>query len=526
MRRSLALALLLTLLCGGVLSAQALDDVLVPRGRVRLQMFPVYSSWSSRFGRTADGTTGKEDLGEDLTSSSASSLFPGTASLVSAIESMGGISGYAPVLGESMGRVTKNVTRVEFGGHIGIFDWLTIGAKLPWVRTRTSVDLLFSPDTINGDLGLNPVSGSGGAVSSFLQSLGNAQSAAAANATSICSSSPGSAACSSAQDLATRAASFSASASTAYGASPFFPMSGSAAAGALGSAASSLNADLVAAGLPGIGSMVFATEWIAEDKLGTLAGVSGLGVEGEPLGDVISLWNAGDVEVTASVRLLEGARQDSTETSPHFSYRLIGTFLTRLPTGAIDNTDVFLDVGTGDGQTDFEGRLLGEVTLGHRLGIRAAGRYGIQLPRTLERRVAPPEQVLAPLSSRQLVEWDPGSYFGVEVSPVFRIAPELSVGAEYRVYRKYRDAYTLAGSSVGAPVDPVVMQVESGITVHHLGGVLRYDTVARRMESGTGWPLQLHMRVLHAFEGGGGQTPVTTQLEFGVSVFRRFWGAP
>jgi hypothetical protein len=46
------------------------------------------------------------------------------------------------------------------------------------------------------------------------------------------------------------------------------------------------------------------------------------------------------------------------------------------------------------------------------------------------------------------------------------------------------------------------------------------------MESGTGWPLQLHMRVLHAFEGGGGQTPVTTQLEFGVSVFRRFWGAP
>jgi hypothetical protein len=303
-------------------------------------------------------------------------------------------------------------------------------------------------------------------------------------------------------------------------------MSGSAAAGALGSAASSLNADLVAAGLPGIGSMVFATEWIGEDQLGTLAGVTGFGIEGEPLGDVISLWTAGDVEVTASVRLLEGVRQDSTETSPHFSYRLIGTFLTRLPTGAIDNPDVFLDVGTGDGQTDFEGRLLGEVTLGSRLGIRAAGRYGVQMPRTLVRRVAPPEQVLAPLSSRQTVEWDPGSYFGFEVSPVYRIAPELSLGAEYRVYRKYRDTYTLTGSSVGAPVDPVVMQVESGITVHHIGGVLRYDTVARRMESGTGWPLQLHLRVLHAFMGGGGQTPVSTQLEFGVSVFRRFWGAP
>jgi len=526
MRRSLALAILLTLLGGGTLSAQALDDVLVPRGRVRLQMFPVYTSWGSRFGRTADGTTGEEDLGEDLTTPSAESLFPGTASLISAIESMGGLSGYVPTLGESTGRVHKDVTRVEFGGHIGIFDWLTIGAKLPWVRTRTSVDLYFRPDTINGDLGLNPVSGSGSAVSSFLQSLSTAEAAAASNASSICASSPGTAACTSAQDLASRAASFSASASTAYGASPFFPMSGSAAAGALGSAASSLNADLAAAGLPGIGSMVFATQWIAEDELGALAATAGFGVESAPVGDVISLWSAGDVEVSASVRLLEGAKQDSTETTPHFSYRLIGTFLTRLPTGAIDNPDVFLDVGTGDGQTDLEGRLLGELTLGSRLGIRAAGRYGIQLPRTLVRRVAPPEQVLAPLSSRQLVEWDPGSYFGFEVAPVYRIAPELSLGAEYRVYRKYRDTYTLTGGSVGAPVDPVVMQIESGITVHHLGGVLRYDTVARRMESGSGWPLQLHLRVLHAFKGGGGQTPVSTHLEFGVSFFRRFWGAP
>lgn len=527
MRRSLALALVLTALGGGTVAAQAIDDALVPRGRVRLQMFPVYTSWDSRFGRTADGVTGEEELGQDLTTSSAESLFPGTASLVAAIASMSGDAGYTPVLGETVGRVSKDVTRIEFGAHIGVFDWLTIGAVLPWTRTRTNVDLLFTPDTLTGDLGVNPVSTDPGGVSAFLQALTSASMAATSNAGTVCASSPGSAACASAQALADRAASFSASASTAYGASPFFPIASSGTATSLSAAATSLDADLVAAGLPGIGAMVFATEWVGEDGLATYTAEPGFGVEAtQPLGDVIGLWHAGDAEVSASVRLLEGALQDSAETAPHLSYRVIGTFLARLPTGAIDDPDVLLSVGTGDGQTDFEGRIVGELTLGSRLGIRGAARYGIQRPRTLVRRVAAPEQVLAPVSSRQLVEWNPGAYFGVEVEPVYRFAPELSLGAEYRVYRKYRDTYTLTGSSVGAPVDPVLMQVESGITVHNVGAVLRYDTVAQRMASGSGWPLQLHLRVLRAVAGGGGQVPITTHVELGLRIFRRFWGAP
>ena len=63
MRRSLALALLIALPAGDGLAAQLLDDAMVPRGRVRLQMFPVYTSWDSRFGRSAEGVTGREALG-------------------------------------------------------------------------------------------------------------------------------------------------------------------------------------------------------------------------------------------------------------------------------------------------------------------------------------------------------------------------------------------------------------------------------------------------------------------------------
>lgn len=526
MRRCLALALLLTLPTGSDAAAQVVDDALVPGGRVRLQMFPVYTSWGSRFGRTADGTTGREDLGEDLTSASAETLFPGAASLASAIASMTGTGGYSPVLGETVAHVAKDITRIEFGAHIGIFDWLTVGAVLPWTRTRTNVDVYLRPDTVAGDLGINPVVTDTG-VDAFLADLAAAEAAAQANASQICAGSPGSASCTAALDLADRAASFSASASTAYSASPFFPLAGSGTATSLQSAVAALDSDLTAAGLAGISApMVFASQGVSEEDFRLLSTLPGLGVAGDTLGSIRSPWYAGDVEVSATVRLLESAPRDPMRTAPTLSYRLLGTVLVRLPTGRVDDPDVFLDVGTGDGQTDFEGRLQGDLMLGGRLALRLGGRYGIQHPRTLIRRVAPPEQVLAPLSSRQLVEWDPGAYFGVEVAPSFHFSPELSMGAEYWAFRKYRDTYTLTGASVGAPVDPTVMQPESGVTVHSVGGVLRYDTVARRMATGSTTPLQLHLRVQHAVAGGGGQTPVTTRIEFGVRLFRRFWGTP
>lgn len=531
MRRCLALALALSLPVGGDAAGQApdavLDDALVPQGRVRFDLVPIYRSWDSRFGRTASGVTGREDLGEDLTTASAETLFPGTASLVSAIEAMSGSPGYVPVLGETLGRVTKDITRVEFGGHIGIFDWLTIGAVLPWTRTRTNVDVYFGPDTLGGDLGLNPRATAGGTVNTFLSALQAADASAQSNASQVCGTSPGSAACTDAQGLADRTAAFSTAAASAYAASPFFPVAGSTTATSLEAAVATLDADLVAAGLSGVGaSMVFASEWIDPDTFRRLSATSGFGVEGDTIGDVRPIWLAGDLELSASFRILRGAVQDTAQTVPTLSYELLGTVLTRLPTGSIDHPDNFFDVGTGDGQTDLEGRIGGELLLAGRLGLRAGGRYGVQMPRTLIRRVAPPEQILAPRSSRQLVEWDPGSYFGFEVAPSYLFSPEMMVGAEYRVYRKYRDTYTLTGPSVGAPVDPVVMQIESGVTVHHIGAILRYDTVARRMATGAGTPLQLHLRLQRAVAGGGGQTPVTTRLEFGLRLFRRFWGVP
>jgi hypothetical protein len=527
MRRSLAVTLLLALACGGGASGQVLDDALAPRGQLRLQLNPVFTTWESRFGRTATGETGREALGEDLTSAAAHTLFPGAESLRAAIESMAGIAGYSPVLGETAARVSKDITRVELGGYLGVFDWLTIGAVFPWTRTRSNVDVYLQADTLGGDLGLSPSVTDGGGVTSFLQALSSAEASAQAYAAQTCASSPGSAECTSAQALADRTTTFRGSAEAAYDVSPFFPVAGSPTATSLTQATTALDGDLVAAGLPGIGAaMVFASDRLDEEGFVLFPTTLASGVRSdEPLGGVRGFWQAGDVEVSATVRLLQSDVPGPDEPAPRIGYSVLATLLGRLPTGHVDYPDIFLDVGTGDGQPDLEARLRGAITLGSRIGVLGGARYGVQLPRTLVRRVAPPEVVLAPLSTRQLVEWTPGAYWGLEVAPGYHFSAELSVAAEYRVFRKYRDEYQLTGASVGAPVDPLVLEEESGVTLHEVGGTLRYDTTARWLRGDSVRPLQLHARVLRAVAGGGGQTPVTTRIEFGVRFFQGIWGS-
>jgi hypothetical protein len=167
-------------------------------------MTPVFTTWEERFGRAATGEVRREALGEDLSATSAELLFPGTESLRTAIESMSGTTSYVPVLGETSGRVSKDITRIEFGAHVGILDWLTIGAMFPWTRTRANVDVAFVPDTLNGDLGLNPGAGSA-AAASFLQARASAESNPQTNASQVCATSPGRPACTSATALATPA---------------------------------------------------------------------------------------------------------------------------------------------------------------------------------------------------------------------------------------------------------------------------------------------------------------------------------
>ena len=528
MRASLGLALLVTLIGPSRATAQVLDERMVPAGRVRLEAHTRFTGWDSRFGLLSDGTTREEALGDDLTTPEAASLFPGIATLTSSLEAITGTPGYVPVLGSTRALVTQDITRIDWGAHLGVTEWLTIGAVLPWMRTRTALEVVFRPDTIAGDLGLNPGVSDPGSVASFLFGVDDAVLSAQARATEECGAAPGGPACSDAQSLADRAAGFQARVTEAYAASALFPVGGSTMAASLSQAVAALDADLTAAGLVGIGApMAFAAERLQPEEFAGLPALSASGVEAAAgVDDFKGLWQAGDVEVSASLRLLRGERRDSAASRSRLTYRLLAGGLVRLPTGTVDHPDIVLDVGTGQGQMDWEGWISGALTVWGRIGLAGGARYGVQMPRTLVRRVAPPEQVFAPASSRALVRWSPASYWSVEAAPSFWLTEELAITGEYHLFRKRRDSYELLATPPPAGLDPTDLSRESGVTLHQVGVTLRYDTMARWRRDGTTNPLQLYARWLHAVDGSGGQVPVTTRLEFGLRLFKRFWGRP
>ena len=236
-------------------------------------------------------------------------------------------------------------------------------------------------------------------------------------------------------------------------------------------------------------------------------------------------YELGDIELHASVRLLQGEVRDSGATSPRFSYLLVGGALVRLGTGFVEQTDLFLDMASGDGQMDMEGRLFGAARWGRRLGLRSELRYGIQQAKSLILRVAPHEVVMAPLNTRRAVRWSPGSYMAFSLSPRWHLTDELSVSGDYRFFSKGDDSFEIIGDRVvlGVDADPADLEHESSITFHEAGLGLTYSTMNTWRDGRAGSPLEFNARVVRAVAGGGGRTPKITRFELGFRIFRRIW---
>ncbi|HKJ03498.1 MAG TPA: hypothetical protein VJ997_13615, partial [Longimicrobiales bacterium] len=385
----------------------------------------------------------------------------------------------------------------------------------------------FRPDPA-ADLGLNPTLTDNSAVSVLLSTLESTAGAALAHASSVCGTTAGDA-CSEALALADRAERFRSQTEAAYYASPFFPTGTSAAGASLSAALASLNAALGDAGLPGVDAgLAFAAGVLTTEDFASLATNPGAGYRGTPLTTVDGLWTLGDVELSASVRLLHGEVRDSGAARPRLAYSVSGGGLVRLGTGTPDDPDVFLDIGSGDGQMDVEGRVDGFLQVGARLDLRGGARYGIQNGVTLLRRVAPHEQILVPALATRAVDWKPGSYLYLDVSPRYRLTPDLSLAVDYRRYHKGADSYALVGPQPEGlpPVEVSLLAHETEMTLQEVAFGIRYSTVRTWREGLGAPPMELGMRLVRAVAGSGGQTPKATRFEFSVSLFRRMWGRP
>ena len=507
------------------------DAPLVPRGRLRLDLVPTFASWNSRFGlRREDGRTVEEEepLGLDLTDPAGTRMFPGIRTLEDDLRALIDDPSYRSRLGATRARVGQDVTRVDLGARLGVFDWLTLGVTLPVVRTLTDIDVHFAPDTIDGDLGLNPAMSQADAVARFLQELVTRAADAQNLAAEVCAADASSRGCADAQSASQGVTEFLDRIQGALFASPFFPLAGSPVGLALSGSLAALSQALQRVGLQGIDApLPFASARPTADDFVNLPANPLSGIAGAPLRSMEGLWQMGDLEMFATVRLLRGEIRDSAEAPPKASYLLAGGFLVRSGTGKTDDPDIFLDLGTGDGQTDYEGRLFAIATWKSRIRLAATARYGAQSARAIVRRVTPPDAILAPASSRRVLEWTPGSYRSVEVSPQYRLTPELSFTGAYSYFRKDRDRYTLRADASGdlPAVDVSVLELETARTLHEIEAGLRYSTVSAWRQGRAGSPMELSFAVRKAIHGAGGRTPKATRIVLGLRIFKRIFGA-
>jgi hypothetical protein len=506
------------------LAGQTMSDPLVPRGRVRLDFAPSVSYWDTRYGIGSDGKDVEEALGMDLTDERGVGLFPGITTLEETLRSLSGDAAFRGRVGSTVGRLSQEVTRLDFGLRIGVFDWLTVGASVPYVRGRSTLDFAFRADSA-ANLGLNPAS-SGQGVSDLLTGLGDAAVAADARARTVCAGGA-TAACTSATALAQRANGFWQGMFGAYFATPFFPLAGAPVAAKLQQAFSSLNGDLAAAGIPRVGApLVFASKALDDAAFRALPGSASAGIGMTPLQSYPGIWQLGDAEVNATVRLLDGEVRDSGAVSPRFAWALYGSFTMRLGTGLLDDPDVVLDFASGDGQKDMEGRVDAGLRVGSRLDLRGDFRYGTQAAVDILRRVAPHEALLPQASSLRAVRWTPGTYTHLELSPRIHLGEALALAADYRRFHKAEDSYELlAEEAAGTPsVDATVLARETEVTLEEMAVGLRYSSLGLFRRGKVGTPAELGLRWVVPLSGNGGQTPKATRVEFSLSLFKRIWG--
>jgi len=204
----------------------------------------------------------------------------------------------------------------------------------------------------------------------------------------------------------------------------------------------------------------------------------------------------GDAELQAKVRLWGGSA---------------ALVLVRLPTGHLDSPHNLFDLSSGDHQTDIEAGLAQEVTVAGRLWLNASLRATQQRSGTRERRVAPQDSLLVPITALSSLQWDPGDALALDVAPLYRFNKYFGAGVTVGYFTKQRDHYTFASAA-----DSVALATRLGSP--RSASVLDAGTAERRLRLGiavtyVGPNGEGSLSFEQTVSGAGGRIPVT-------SVFR------
>ena len=498
------------------LVGQEFSRPLLPVGQFRVEINSLFHFADERFGRRVeDGSLIKEvePLEFDFVDAAVGTrLFPAFEDLEADLATAAGTTIMPVVLGRTRAVLTRDEVWLPIRLDVGLLDWLTVGAVVPFSRRRA--EFATSIQTDGADVGVPPAT-----AGDFLGEVSTANSALTGIVAGLCTADPLSLECSQATDLLAVGEGFHEALLRGYGDYGVFPLEGSGTGDALQSRTTSLLNAYQAVGVAAFPTTIpLATEMLTEATYLDLVSNRAFRVQGDSLATWRSPWELGDVEIHANARLWGiGLETDPDEPQPHIRLEIGAGVLFRLGTGRTDSPLNFLDTGSGDGQNDIELSGFGTLSVGRRLGLVGEVRYGVQQSVLVLRRITAPDRIFAPVSAQQVVRWDPGDFLQVRLSPRLSLTKEIALTFDVRYFTKKADGYSSVEAGVG--LDPGVLELETSEKSLGIGGGVVYSTV----QSGEG-RVEARFLVQQTVSGSGGATPKTWRLEAGFRFYGGLWG--
>jgi hypothetical protein len=429
------------------------------------------------------------------------------------VRTASGISAFAASLGAGIIGIRAERRITPLTAEVGLTDRLSIGVMVPLVRV--DVRKAYVLDT-TGNLGRNPLVFDGADLA-YTAFFGAFDSSLTQLDQYIATNCPANPSCATAQSLSTQGHTMRlALGRVIYGTgptgrTPFIPLKQSTAGQAIDTTIAQIQRELADSfSIAGFTeSLTLPTAPVSQDDFSFFLADSAFGFNDTPFDRTIrrEQYGPGDAEVSAKYRLVAGDR-----------YAAAAALVVRLPTGHLASPNDPFGVSTGDHQTDLEGRLIQEWTVGGRLWLNLNVRGGVQFAGERERRVAPPDFFWVTSAADARLSWKPGNYLGVDVAPMYKFTPTFAAGVTGSYYTQRPDRYTFLSpqdstalaTRLGVPTSAAVLDAGTGIRFLRLGVAVTY----------TGPLWEAGFSVLQTVSGGGAAVPASTVFRIVLRTYR------
>jgi hypothetical protein len=519
------------------------DDALVlPRGAFRVRVVQNWTDFNERFGENTPGRRNGalEPLAVDFNLDTIGLVqFPNLAPVQAGLRSLTGLDAFNVSLGATRVRSDVKISATPIVAELGVTTRFSIGVQVPIVQTRNEIFFDVNPAGREGNLAFNPAFTDPTARANNTTLVSQLTNAAAAIGPAC--SGGNATACA----LAANIGAFAGGIAQIYGTttagltgSPFVPIQGTEAQLAiqarvaafkaiLGSLNPALAASITATGPSGAGARLGLAD--AQSILTS----SAYGINADGL-QTVTKSHIGDIEVGGKFLLIDPFHGDMAARY-HFSgfkWRSSVQGTVRLPTGQAEAPQNFVDVGTGQGQTDLQVASSNDFMFSDRFWASIIVRAVTQLKdNQLVRIIDQPDRELAPSYRQFKVERDLGDYVEFEANPRIALNDYFGISGHYFFRKKQQDKYTgqfnvdptVTGLPATLALNANTLDLETATTEHRLGGGLSFSTLAA-FEKGTA-KIPVEFTYFHwQTTKGTGNIPKAFTDQFQVRLYARLFG--